>query len=84
MTRGFGWPLPGRADRDEFDFGYREDFPRHIEAFQPTFCKVLERCNPEGNEALDGRDNQADSSDCPIICNSKSRELRAEQATARS
>ena len=31
---------------------------RHIEAFQPTFCKVLVRYNPEGDRALNKR--QAD------------------------
>ena len=29
--------------------------PGHIEAFQPTFCKVLVRYNPEGNQALNRR-----------------------------
>jgi myo-inositol catabolism protein IolC len=38
--------------QDEFGFEYGEDFYSYIEAFQPTFCKVLVRYNPEGNEAL--------------------------------
>jgi len=29
-----------KSGQDEFDFEYGEDFPRHIEAFRPTFCKV--------------------------------------------
>jgi myo-inositol catabolism protein IolC len=41
-----------KSGQDEFDFEYGEDFPNHIEAFQPTFCKVLVRYNPEGNQAL--------------------------------
>jgi 5-dehydro-2-deoxygluconokinase len=39
----------------EFDFEYGEDFAKHIEEFQPTFCKVLVRYNPEGNAALNER-----------------------------
>ncbi len=37
-----------RSGQDEFDFEYGEDFARHIEAFRPTFSKVLVRYNPEG------------------------------------
>jgi 5-dehydro-2-deoxygluconokinase len=44
-----------KSGRDEFDFEYDEDFAKHIEAFQPTFCKVLVRYNPEGNSALNER-----------------------------
>lgn len=44
-----------RSGLDEFDFEYGEDFGKHIEAFQPTFCKVLVRYNPEGNAALNQR-----------------------------
>jgi 5-dehydro-2-deoxygluconokinase len=44
-----------KSGQEEFDFEYGEDFARHIEAFQPTFCKVLVRYNPEGNEALNRR-----------------------------
>jgi len=44
-----------KSGQDEFDFEYGEDFPGHIEAFQPTFCKVLVRYNPEGDEALNHR-----------------------------
>jgi myo-inositol catabolism protein IolC len=38
-----------KSGQDEFDFEYGEDFAAHVEAFQPTFCKVLVRFNPEGN-----------------------------------
>jgi len=39
----------------EFNFECGEDFARHIEAFHPTFCKVLVRYNPEGDAALNQR-----------------------------
>jgi myo-inositol catabolism protein IolC len=45
----------GKSGRDEFDFEYGEDFPIHIEAFDPTFCKVLVRYNPEGDKGLNER-----------------------------
>ena len=38
-----------KSGQDEFDFEYGEDFAKHIEAFSPTFCKVLVRYNPEGD-----------------------------------
>src|SRR5262249_3571875 len=41
-----------KSGQDEFDFEYGEDFAKHIEAFNPTFCKVLVRYNPEGDKAL--------------------------------
>ena len=41
-----------KSGQEEFDFEYGEDFARHIEAFDPTFCKVLVRYNPEGDRAL--------------------------------
>jgi myo-inositol catabolism protein IolC len=40
---------------DEFDFEYGEDFGKHIDAFHPTFCKVLVRYNPEGDQGLNQR-----------------------------
>ena len=40
---------------DEFDFEYGSDFARHIEAFDPTFTKVLVRYNPEGDAAMNER-----------------------------
>lgn len=47
-----------KSGQDEFDFEYGENFPAHIEAFQPTFCKVLVRYNPEGNQALNRRQTE--------------------------
>lgn len=44
-----------KSGQDEFDFEYGEDFAKHIEAFHPTFCKVLVRYNPEGDQALNQR-----------------------------
>jgi myo-inositol catabolism protein IolC len=44
-----------KSGQDEFDFEYGEDFARHIEVFDPTFCKVLVRYNPEGDRALNQR-----------------------------
>jgi 5-dehydro-2-deoxygluconokinase len=39
----------------EFQLQYGEDFGRHIDAFDPDFCKVLVRYNPEGDRALNQR-----------------------------
>ena len=47
-----------KSGQDEFDFEYGEDFAKHIEAFQPTFCKVLVRYNPEGDRALNRRQSE--------------------------
>jgi myo-inositol catabolism protein IolC len=44
-----------RSGQPEFTFEYGKDFARHIEAFDPTFCKVLVRYNPEGDGALNKR-----------------------------
>jgi 5-dehydro-2-deoxygluconokinase len=44
-----------KSGQDEFDFEYGEDFAAHIEAFHPTFCKVLVRYNPEGDAVLNAR-----------------------------
>jgi 5-dehydro-2-deoxygluconokinase len=41
-----------KSGQDEFDFEYGEDFAKHIEAMDPTFCKVLVRYNPEGDANL--------------------------------
>jgi myo-inositol catabolism protein IolC len=44
-----------KSGQDEFDFEYGEDFAKHIEMFDPTFCKVLVRYNPEGDRTLNQR-----------------------------
>jgi 5-dehydro-2-deoxygluconokinase len=41
-----------KSGQDVFDFQYGEDFASHIEAFGPTFSKVLVRYNPEGDRAM--------------------------------
>jgi 5-dehydro-2-deoxygluconokinase len=41
-----------KSGQDEFDFTYGEDFASHIEAFEPTFAKVLVRYNPDGDRAM--------------------------------
>jgi myo-inositol catabolism protein IolC len=44
-----------KSGQVEFDFEYGEDFASHIEAFRPSFCKVLVRYNSEGDQALNKR-----------------------------
>ena len=44
-----------KSGQEEFDFQYGDDFAAHIEEFQPTFCKVLVRYNPEGDPGLNRR-----------------------------
>ena len=53
-----GYPTACPAEKsgqDEFDFEYGNDFDRHVEAFNPTFCKVLVRYNPEGDPVMNQR-----------------------------
>ncbi len=52
-AQGFQTACPAeKSGQEEFDFEYGEDFAAHIEAFHPTFSKVLVRYNPEGDEGL--------------------------------
>ncbi|MGA2520614.1 MAG: DUF2090 domain-containing protein [Acidimicrobiales bacterium] len=44
-----------RSGQDEFEFQYGDHFAEHIEAFDPTFVKVLVRYNPEGDADLNRR-----------------------------
>lgn len=54
--QGYASACPAeKSGQDEFDFEYGEDFASHIEAFRPTFCKVLVRYNPEGDRRLNQR-----------------------------
>lgn len=49
-ARGFHTACPAeKSGQEEFDFEYGDDFAAHIEAFRPTFCKVLVRYNPESD-----------------------------------
>src|SRR5438874_7725628 len=53
---GYSTSCPAeKSGQDEFDFEYDEDFGKHIEAFKPTFCKVLVRYNPESDATLNRR-----------------------------
>jgi myo-inositol catabolism protein IolC len=55
-AQGYTTACPAeKSGQEEFDFEYGEDFAKHIEAFNPTFCKVLVRYNPEGDEVLNRR-----------------------------
>jgi myo-inositol catabolism protein IolC len=55
-VRGFTTACPAeKSGQEEFDFEYGDDFAAHIESFQPTFCKVLVRYNPGGDQALNRR-----------------------------
>jgi 5-dehydro-2-deoxygluconokinase len=55
-ARGFATACPvEKSGQDEFDFEYGEDFAKHIEAIQPTFCKALVCYNPGGDFALNRR-----------------------------
>jgi myo-inositol catabolism protein IolC len=58
-ANGFTTACPAeKSGQDEFEFEYGDDFAKHIEKIQPTFCKVLVRYNPEGDAGLNQR--QAD------------------------
>jgi 5-dehydro-2-deoxygluconokinase len=55
-ANGYATACPAeKSGQEEFDFQYGEDFAKHMEAFQPTFCKVLVRYNPDGDRALNQR-----------------------------
>jgi myo-inositol catabolism protein IolC len=47
-----------RSGQLEFQFEYGADFGLHIEAFDPDFCKVLVRYNPQGDRALNLRQTE--------------------------
>lgn len=44
-----------KSGQEEFVFEYGERWQEHIDAFAPTFAKVLVRYNPEGDEELNRR-----------------------------
>ena len=53
---GYSTSCPAeKSGQDEFDFEYGEDFGKHIEKFNPTFCKVLVRYNPEADPVMNQR-----------------------------
>ena len=47
-----------KSGQEEFEFQYGDDFGAHIEAFDPTFSKVLVRYNPAGDAALNARQTE--------------------------
>jgi 5-dehydro-2-deoxygluconokinase len=56
---GYATACPAeKSGQAEFDFEYGDDYAAHIEAFDPTFCKVLVRYTPEGDRTSNRR--QAD------------------------
>jgi len=50
----FAMPME-KSGEDEFDFEYGREFGAHIEAFGPSFTKVLVRYNPGGDRAMNAR-----------------------------
>jgi len=44
-----------KSGQNEFDFEYGEEFGEHIEAFDPSFSKVLVRYNPDGDGEMNRR-----------------------------
>ncbi len=53
---GYNTSCPAeKSGQDEFDFEYGADFGKHIEEFQPTFCKVLVRYNPGADKVMNQR-----------------------------
>ncbi len=53
---GLALAMPAeRSGQPEFDFEYGTEFTSHIQAFDPTFTKVLVRYNPEGDGGLNAR-----------------------------
>ena len=47
-----------KSGQQEFEFQYGDDFGAHIEAFDPTFAKVLVRYNPDGDAAANRRQTE--------------------------
>jgi 5-dehydro-2-deoxygluconokinase len=44
-----------KSGQDEFDFEYGDEFPEHIDRFDPDFSKVLVRYNPDGDAEMNRR-----------------------------
>jgi myo-inositol catabolism protein IolC len=57
--RGLKLAMPAeRSGQSMFDFQYGDDFPAHIERFDPDFTKVLVRFNPDGDRAANAEQLQ--------------------------
>lgn len=53
---GYLFAMPAeKSGQAEFDFEHGDAFGAAIEEFDPTFCKVLVRYNPEGDRAMNAR-----------------------------
>ncbi len=50
----FAMPVE-KSGQDEFDFEYGADYGEHIQAFDPSFAKVLVRYNPAADGAMNAR-----------------------------
>lgn len=53
----FAMPVE-KSGQEEFDFEYGENYPKHIQEFDPTLVKVLVRYNPEGDTLMNKRQLQ--------------------------
>jgi len=54
-AQGLKLAMPAeRSGQNMFDFQYGDDFGKHIESFDPDFCKVLVRYNPDGDAEENG------------------------------
>ena len=47
-----------KSGQDEFEFQYGDDFGAHIEAFDPSFAKVLVRYNPDSDAEANRRQTE--------------------------
>jgi myo-inositol catabolism protein IolC len=47
-----------KSGQEEFEFQYGDDFGAHIEAFDPSFAKVLVRYNPDGDAEMNQRQTE--------------------------
>jgi myo-inositol catabolism protein IolC len=55
-ARGLTTACPAeKSGQAEFAFEYGEEFAQHVEAMNPTYCKVLVRYNPEGDSSRNER-----------------------------
>jgi 5-dehydro-2-deoxygluconokinase len=56
---GFTFAMPmEKSGQDEFDFEYGDDYPKHIEKYDPILVKVLVRYNPNGDTMTNQRQLQ--------------------------
>lgn len=59
VSKGYTAAMPAeKSGQDEFDFEHGDEFGKHLETLNPTFCKVLVRYNPEGEVDLNRRQRE--------------------------